>query len=164
VGALLATLGERLDGVLHLDRGQRRFADRADVDAVATAARATPDHILRIGARSAVIRSAGEAGAVIDRFAGDYRAYFERNRCRLPEGLDMRSPLPVVVLVPGLGAVAAGPDAARARMHADIAYRSHLVTAQVLDAFGAVAWLSEEDVFDFDYWPLELRKLQGVGK
>ncbi len=45
-------------------------------------------------------------------------------------------------------------------MRADIAYRSHLVTATVLDTFGEVAWLSEADVFDFDYWPLELYKLQ----
>lgn len=45
-------------------------------------------------------------------------------------------------------------------MRADIAYRSHLVTATVLDTFGEVAWLSETDIFDFDYWPLELFKLK----
>ena len=44
-------------------------------------------------------------------------------------------------------------------MTAEIAYRSHLVTARALDAFGCTAWLSEEDVFDFDYWPMELYKL-----
>jgi NAD(P)-dependent dehydrogenase (short-subunit alcohol dehydrogenase family) len=40
--------------------------------------------------------------------------------------------------------------------------RSHLVTARVLDAFGTVEWLSERDVFDFEYWPLELYKLQAA--
>jgi rhamnose utilization protein RhaD (predicted bifunctional aldolase and dehydrogenase) len=157
---LMARLGERLEGELVLDRSQRRFSDRPDVEQVATAARATPDHVLRIGARSAVIRSADEADEVIERFAGDYRAYFERHRKRLPAGLGMLSPLPRVVLVPGLGAVTAGVNAARAKVNSDVAERSHLVIAQVLDTFGEVRWLSEDEIFDFDYWPLELRKLQ----
>ena len=71
----------------------------------------------------------------------------------------MLNPLPRVVLVPGLGAVAAGTDAKTARANAEIAYRSHRVTAMTRDAFGAIDWLSEADVFDFDYWPLELAKL-----
>jgi NAD(P)-dependent dehydrogenase (short-subunit alcohol dehydrogenase family) len=64
--------------------------------------------------------------------------------------------------VPGLGAIATGPDARTARVNADVAARSHLVTARTLDAFGAVEWLDEADVFDFDYWPLELYKLQSA--
>ena len=92
-------------------------------------------------------------------FERDYRAYFERHRHRLPEGFAMLEPLPRVVLVPGLGAVAAGPNPSTARVTAEIAHRSHLVTARVLDAFGRTAWLSEADVFDFDYWPMELYKL-----
>ena len=63
------------------------------------------------------------------------------------------------MLVPGLGAVAAGPDPETARVTAEIAHRSHLVVARTLDAFGRYAWLPEEDVFDFDYWPMELYKL-----
>lgn len=148
--------------VLHPDATQRLFADRADVGTVASAGRATPDHILRIGARSAVGRSAAEVDAAIGAFTADYCAYFERHQARLPTGLGMLSPLPRVFLVPGLGAVAAGQDARSARVNADIAYRSHRVTANVLDAFGRVAWLTEEDIFDFDYWPLELRKLTGA--
>jgi hypothetical protein len=41
----------------------------------------------------------------------------------------------------------------------EIAYRSHTVTAAVLDTFGEVEWLTEEEIFDFDYWPMELYKL-----
>ena len=130
------------------------------MQSVAAAARATPDHILRIGAQSAVIRSAGEAGDVLDRFEQSYRAYFERHRHRLPSGLGIRSVQPQVVLVPGLGAIAVGADEAKAAMHAEIAYRSHLVTAQVLDTFGQWRGSTKPRIFDFDYWPLELRKLQ----
>jgi rhamnose utilization protein RhaD (predicted bifunctional aldolase and dehydrogenase) len=161
--ALLTALRGRLSRqrrvVLHGDPSQRAFADRPDVDLVATAARATPDHILRIGARSAVVRDAAEVDAVVDRFERDYRAYFARQQERLPAGLGMLDPLPRVILVPGWGAIAAGADAKTARVNAEIAYRSHRVTALTRDAFGVVDWLSEADVFDFDYWPLELYKL-----
>jgi NAD(P)-dependent dehydrogenase (short-subunit alcohol dehydrogenase family) len=73
--------------------------------------------------------------------------------------MGMLNPLPRVALVPGLGAVAAGPDAKTARANAEIAFRSHRVTAMTADAFGEIAWLSEDEIFDFDYWPLELAKL-----
>ena len=144
--------------VLHVDPAQRALADRPDVEAVA-AGRGTPDHVLRIGVHSIVVRSAADADAAVDAFERDYRAYFERHRDRLPAGFAMLEPLPRVVLVPGLGAVAAGPNPSTARVTAEIAHRSHLVTARALDAFGRTAWLSEEDVFDFDYWPMELYKL-----
>ena len=160
---LLATLRGHLSReqrvVLVVDRSQRAFADRPDVETIATAARATPDHILRIGARSAVVRGADEVESVINDFERDYRAYFARHAARLPLGMGMLNPLPRVVLVPGLGAVAAGPDAKTARANAEIAFRSHRVTAMTADAFGEIAWLSEAEIFDFDYWPLELAKL-----
>ncbi len=148
--------------VLHLDRSQRAFADRPDVELVATAARATPDHVLRIGAKSLVLHDSANAAAAVAAFAEDYGAYFARHRHRLPPGLAMLSPLPRVLLVPGLGAIATGPDARTARVNAEVAARSHLVTARTLDAFGTVEWLNEADIFDFDYWPLELYKLQSA--
>jgi hypothetical protein len=148
--------------ILSIDRGQRILADRSDVDQVATAARATPDHVLRIGARSLVVRGPESIAKAVTEFEDCYSAYFARHRQRLPDGLEMLSPTPRVVLVPGLGAVAAGPDARTARVNVEVAARSHLVTARVLDAFGAVDWLDERDIFDFDYWPLELYKLQSA--
>jgi rhamnose utilization protein RhaD (predicted bifunctional aldolase and dehydrogenase) len=156
---LLSRQGRR---VLHLDPGQRAFADRPDVDLVATAARATPDHVLRIGARTLVVHDPEAMAEAVAEFEAAYRAYFTRHQHRLPPGLAMLSPLPRVLLVPGLGAVAAGADARAARVNAEIAARSHLVTARVLDAFGEVDWLAEADVFDFDYWPLELYKLHAA--
>jgi hypothetical protein len=55
--------------------------------------------------------------------------------------------------------IATGTDAKIARANAEIAYRSHRVSAMTNDAFGGMNWLTEEEVFDFDYWPLELAKL-----
>jgi len=74
----------------------------------------------------------------------------------------MLSSLPRCFLVPGLGCITVGADARATRVSAEIAARSHSVTARVLDAFGVVDWLTERDVFDFEYWPLELYKLQSA--
>ena len=160
--ALLVALRGRLSRqrrvVLHIDRSQRELADREDVERVA-AARATPDHVLRIGVRGVVVRGAADVAPAVDEFEASYRAYFERNRDGAADGLPMHGELPVVALVPGLGCVTAGADASTARMHAEIALRSHLVGAQTLDAFGALEWLSEREQFEFDYWPAELYKL-----
>jgi rhamnose utilization protein RhaD (predicted bifunctional aldolase and dehydrogenase) len=160
---LLSTLRGRLSRqqrcVLAVDQSQRTFSDRRDVQVVGTAGRATPDHILRIGAWSAVVRGANEVDAVIEDFERGYFAYFARHRNRVPSGVEMLSPLPRVFLVPGLGTIATGTDAKIARANAEIAYRSHRVSAMTNEAFGRMAWLTEDEVFDFDYWPLELAKL-----
>lgn len=145
--------------VLHLDRGQRALADRSDARIVAVAGRSTPDHILRIGPWSLVVDAADDVPAAIARYAADYRAYHERHARRLPPGLPIHDPLPRVVLVPGLGCVTAGATPHAAKVCADLARHSHTVTARVLDVFGTVSWLDEAEIFDFDYWPLELRKL-----
>jgi rhamnose utilization protein RhaD (predicted bifunctional aldolase and dehydrogenase) len=152
-------LCERGRQVLCLDRSQRPLADRADVGQVATAARATPDHVLRIGAQSIVVADAAEVDEVVDGFVSAYEAYYARHADRVPAGLGMLSPLPRVALVPGLGCLGAGPDLRTATTVTEIARRSHTVTAAVLDTFGEVEWLTEEQVFDFDYWPMELFKL-----
>jgi rhamnose utilization protein RhaD (predicted bifunctional aldolase and dehydrogenase) len=159
---LRGRLSRRLVQVLWIDRSQRALADRPDVEIVAASARATPDHVLRIGPWTAVIRHAGEVDAVIDAYEQQYLAYFERNRKRLPDGLTMLSATPRVMLVPGLGCITVGPDARTARVAAEVAYRSHHVTAQVLDTFGEVRWLNEGEIFDIDYWPLELAKLKAA--
>ena len=122
--------------VLHQDRDQRDLADRDDVAAVATAARSTPDHLLRIGHETLVV---------------DPQAP--------PDTLESRATLPRVALVPGLGCVAAGANARSARVNAEIATHSHRVTAEVLDVFGEVDWLTAAEIEDFEQWPLELYKL-----
>jgi NAD(P)-dependent dehydrogenase (short-subunit alcohol dehydrogenase family) len=71
----------------------------------------------------------------------------------------MLEPLPSVVLVPGVGAVAVGADRRSAAVTAEVAGHTHRVAAAALDAFGYVEPLAEQDLFDVDYWPLELYKL-----
>ena len=62
--------------------------------------------------------------------------------------------------MPGLGLIAAGSDASAARATADVAMHTHSVAADVLDAFGDIAELGDRDLFDIEYWPLELAKVK----
>ena len=64
-----------------------------------------------------------------------------------------------VFLVPGVGCVAAGPNAAAARRRLELAAHSHATVAATLDRFGGASWLSQDEVRDFVEWPLELYRL-----
>jgi rhamnose utilization protein RhaD (predicted bifunctional aldolase and dehydrogenase)/NAD(P)-dependent dehydrogenase (short-subunit alcohol dehydrogenase family) len=128
----IVRLRGRLSGssrvVLATDPSQRALADRPDVEQIGSM-RSTPDHMLRIGARTAVVDDEGDLQ-------------------------DAR-----VFLVRGFGGVAAGPDSRTARMRAEIAAHTHASVAATLDRFGGVSWLTEAEVDEFENWPLELRKL-----
>jgi NAD(P)-dependent dehydrogenase (short-subunit alcohol dehydrogenase family) len=118
--ALRGKVSKQRRQVLALDAAQRAIADRDDAGEIA-AMRSTPDHMLRIGART------GGDGPVF--------------------------------LVPGLGCVAAGPNARTARLRLEIAAHTHASIAATRDRFGGASWLSDEEVRDFTEWPLELYKL-----
>jgi NAD(P)-dependent dehydrogenase (short-subunit alcohol dehydrogenase family) len=111
--------------------------------------------MLRIGAETCVVALDGDVGGAVDAFEARRRAAFERNGSGEPE----QSPQPRVFLVAGLGGVAAGPNRHAARTRLEIATHSHQTVASTLDRFGEASWLTDRDVFDFEYWPLELYKL-----
>ena len=140
--------------VLAIDHTQRAIADRDDVERLARA-RSTPDHMLRIGVESCVIGLDEDVAGKVDAFEFERRAAFERHS----EGEPELSPAPKVVLVPGLGCIAAGPDRRAAEIRREIASHSHATVAATLDRFNGASWLEEADVFGFEYWPLELYKL-----
>jgi rhamnulose-1-phosphate aldolase/alcohol dehydrogenase len=139
--------------VLALDAAQQDVADRPDVAQIAVQ-RGTPDHMLRIGIRTCVLD--GEPEERIAAFEAAYSDFYERHS---DGGTAMLDPQPRAFLVPGLGCVAAGPDAATSRQRIELAAHSHRTVAATLDAFGGATWLDEREIFDFDYWPLELYKL-----
>ncbi|HWE80404.1 MAG TPA: SDR family NAD(P)-dependent oxidoreductase, partial [Gaiellaceae bacterium] len=140
--------------VLATSAAQRRIACRADVERLATM-RSTPDHMLRIGARSCVVGVGDDLGSKVGAFEAAATEAFDRNA----SGEDLQSPSPRVFLVPGFGCIAAGPDSRAARTRLEIAAHSHEAVATTLDRFGDASWLDEREVFDFEYWPLELFKL-----
>ncbi len=126
----------------------------------------TPDHAIRTKNRPLIL-PAPEAGKLDDfkiaahaaaqAFIGDYKTYFERNKKRSP-GAAMHDPLPRVVLVPGLGLFGLGASAKDARIAADIA-QAAIEGVTGAEGIGHFTSISEADMFDTEYWSLELAKL-----
>lgn len=159
---LRGAVSGRAHKVLLVDERLRDVADRSDVDTVVAAGVSSADHMLRIKPWSAVVHGPTEPDGVRDAVAdyvSQYEAYFSRHRDRVPEGFGMHDPAPTVTLVPGLGAVVAGPDHRTARVAADVADATHHVAATIADSFGTPVPLPEDEIFRFDYWPMELYKL-----
>jgi rhamnose utilization protein RhaD (predicted bifunctional aldolase and dehydrogenase)/NAD(P)-dependent dehydrogenase (short-subunit alcohol dehydrogenase family) len=161
--ALLLALRGRLSRngrrVLALDRAGRDVADRADAPAILDAGPATADHLLRIRPFPVLIRRAADVAGAVDASESRATGFWERHRDPATSNA-MRDLAPAVTLVPGLGTVAAGRDMREAALVRDVARRTHAVAAAVIDAFGAATPLGSQDLFDLEYWPLELAKLR----
>jgi rhamnulose-1-phosphate aldolase/alcohol dehydrogenase len=144
--------------ILHVDPAGRRFADRDDAHAIVTAGPATADHLLRIRANQVVAAASEDLAAVVAGAEQRARSLWEGGATGAG-GPAIRDTRPAVALVPGLGTVASARDEREARVIAEVAARSHSVAATVVDAFGAPEPLSDRDLYDLEYWPLELAKL-----
>jgi NAD(P)-dependent dehydrogenase (short-subunit alcohol dehydrogenase family) len=70
----------------------------------------------------------------------------------------MLDPAPRVVLVPGLGLFGLGASAKDARIAADIA-ETAMEGITDAEAIGRFTPVDEADMFDLEYWPMELAKL-----
>ncbi len=150
-------------------RGSDAIANYVNGKDVARYARAgviTPDHVIRVKSWPLIV-PAPEAGKLDDfkkaaheaaqQFVADYRAYFERNKTRA-SGTVMHDPLPRVVLVPGSGLFGLGASTKDAKIAADIAEAAAEAITDA-EAIGRFTAISEADMFDCEYWPLELAKL-----
>ena len=94
----------------------------------------------------------------VEAYAAAYRAYADRHRGDLHEDLTECNPLPRVVLLPGLGAVCAGPDAHAAGIARDITAQTLQVKAAVAK-MGAYEGLPERDLFLMEHRGVQLAKL-----
>jgi len=70
----------------------------------------------------------------------------------------MLDPLPRIALVPGLGLFGLGRSAKDARIAADLACAA-IVTITDAEAIGRFQSITEADMFDCEYWPIEQAKL-----
>ena len=138
--------------VSHLDDTILHFAQRPDLPKIALQGPATPDHVIRT-------KRIPMIGRDVDSFALDYRRYFARNAARVTGALTMLDPAPRVILDPQLGMIAVGADALEAGITGDI-YRRTIDMILAADPLGGWRSISEEDVFDVEYWELEQAKLR----
>ena len=127
----------------------------------------TPDHTIRTknwplilpppqaGAEADFSEAARAAAAT---FIAEYRDYFARNNARVGGTRIMLDPAPRVALVPGLGLFGMGTNAKAASVAADLA-QAAVETITDAEASGHFESISEADMFDCEYWPLEQAKL-----
>ena len=158
-------LGTTGSVVLHLDNSadllETLSAERTRE--VASRGVATPEHILRAGRQPLWLDL--DLDATPDRLADSTRSQLAAQRADY-ESYHRRhggDTLPIgdwakVVLVPGLGMVSAFKDKRGART-ANLCYRATLQTIENAEALGGFSFIPEKDVFEFEHWPLERRKI-----
>jgi rhamnose utilization protein RhaD (predicted bifunctional aldolase and dehydrogenase) len=155
--------------VLHVDRSAAaiEFASSARGPQLSEVGPGCPDHLVTVGYRPLVLAAIGTAEAVtaslvpdgIDRHRRWYEAYYERNVPAASRALGRRSDAPHVIVLPGIGVVAAGVGAAKARLCSDH-FRQTMTVIRAADAAGGYASLSEAQGAADEYWPLMRLKPQ----
>lgn len=170
VAALLPHLRAKLfpegRGVLRYDDSPEvlSFLELPEAPALAGEGMATPDHMLYAKRRPCFVPAqpgldAGALKAAVDEALAAYAsAYQQYVGGRLGPGQDPRDPHPRVILIPGVGMVTAGRDWKEATVARDF-YRQTLHVIEGALALGGYRSLGDDDAFEAEYWPLELRKL-----
>ena len=143
------------------------FLEHGDLARLAESGVITPDHTIRTknwplvlpspqpGQLGDFARAAREAAQT---FVARHQKYFAHHNARCGGIKRELDPLPRVVLVPGLGLFGLGPTKRDAIIAADIA-ETWIEGVSDAEAIGRFESISEADMFDCEYWPLEQAKL-----
>lgn len=140
------------------------FVGSAEAAALSQKGAACPDHLVHTKRQplwvdwqpkdgSDALKEKIKAGAAA--YVKRYTDYFEANSA---PGDTMFDPNPRVVLIPGIGMITAGADAQLADVSAQLYHRAIRVIdgSRVLGGFES---LNAKEVFEVEYWPLEIYKL-----
>jgi rhamnose utilization protein RhaD (predicted bifunctional aldolase and dehydrogenase)/NAD(P)-dependent dehydrogenase (short-subunit alcohol dehydrogenase family) len=129
----------------------------------------TSDHLIRTKALPLWVeapdyehadRLREQVTSAVARYVEQYEAYLARHRQALPAGVAQFDPLPRTILMPGLGALCAGPDLHAATIAADITAHTLAVKAQI-GAAGRYEGLDEGEFVEMEYHVLQHAKLAG---
>jgi rhamnulose-1-phosphate aldolase/alcohol dehydrogenase len=169
--ALRGSLLADADGVvLEVDRSPAAvaFASSKRAPIVSQVGAPCPDHLINTKHRPLVVAfdpaTADAAELVaslrrgVDEYSAWYRAYYAEHLDDETRQFPIDPAGPRVVLIPGVGIVTSGLDAAKARTARDLYHRA-IVVQDAADAMGGFRSLSEEEAFAIEYWPLERYKL-----
>jgi len=153
--------------VLHYDDAPDTMAALAaeGIPELAGRGMATPEHVLRAGRLPIVLDldMAAAPEALVERVRQqissarqEYEQYHARHAAPDQRPLDDWAK---VVLVPGLGLITAFSDK-RSAVTANLCYRATLEAIAGAEAVDRFQFLDEADVFEFEHWPLERRKVE----
>jgi len=163
------------------------FVNGAELSRYGRAGVATPDHTIRTKNYPLIVtppekghldQFAQSVERAVEHFVTEYHAYFARHntaaaaptlpspvipgsspgRGELGRGRRELDPIPRVILVPGVGLFGLGHSAKDAAVAADLA-ESWVRTVTDAEAVGTFQSLTEAELFEIEYWPLEQAKL-----
>lgn len=101
-----------------------------------------------------------QIGAAVAKYSSDYRAYVDRYASSMPAGVHRFDATPRVVLLPGLGVVAAGSSAEEAAIARDIAVHTLQMKSQAAAMGGIYEGLPEAELFEMEYRSQQHAKLR----
>jgi rhamnulose-1-phosphate aldolase/alcohol dehydrogenase len=165
-----ALLGDADGVVLEVDRSAEAvaFASSRRAPEVSQIGAPCPDHLINTKHKPLVAdfdpetQGADELVAAfrsgVSAYAAWYRDYYERHLDDETRQFPIDPAGPRVVVVPGIGVVTSGLDAAKARFSRDLYHRA-IAVEDAADAVGGFRSLSESEAFAIEYWPLERYKL-----
>ncbi|HEX5575961.1 MAG TPA: SDR family oxidoreductase [Gemmatimonadales bacterium] len=175
-------LGKGQRVILHYDDSDELVLalDGEEIPELVGRGMATPEHLLRAGRLPVILSAAkslpralrgdlvsqGKSGDSTDQIIADIRRQLELARAEYEEyhkrnAASSEPPLSdwaKVVLIPGLGMVTAFTDKRNA-VTANLCYRAVLETLANAEAIDRFEFIPERDVFEFEHWPLERRKV-----
>ncbi len=163
---LSGLVGNRSKVVLRYDDSPEvlDFVNSARVRELSSIGPATPDHVIRTKGAPlwAEVDASGDAASMrahlasaVDAYVAAYTRYYEDHS---DGSVPMLDPYPRIILVPGLGMWSAGRDAHAARVSGEM-YRHTIDVIASAEAVGGYASIGKRDIFEAEYWPLELYKL-----
>lgn len=159
-------LGREAGGILHWDSSDRILDTlaRPRFESLSQRGMATPEHILRAGrlplwlpldlqARDQALEDAArrELQACKDRYQEYHKRHAGTDQPLIPDWAK-------IVLIPGFGMVSASQDK-RGAMVAAACYGATIDTIENAEALDRFCFLPEAEVFEFEHWPLERRKV-----
>ncbi|MEM6291450.1 MAG: bifunctional aldolase/short-chain dehydrogenase [Myxococcota bacterium] len=141
------------------------FAADPDVASLSQRGPATPDHVIRTKAVPLVLDPAaagddwpGYVRDAVEAYRRRYHGYVDAQLTAKGVSRTKLDPDPRVMLIPGVGVVAAGRTRAAARVAADL-YEHTIDVIRGAEAVGRYQALPDGDLFDMEYWSLEQAKL-----
>jgi rhamnulose-1-phosphate aldolase/alcohol dehydrogenase len=167
-GALSSGSDDSSHKILRVDHTSEdviAFVCGSDSEELSQIGAACPDHLVRTKVRPLWVDFDPENEGAdeleerlregVARYREEYEAYFSRYEVADEVMFD---PNPRVVLIAGLGLVAAAKNAKEANLSRDFVYRA-INVIRGAHALGGYVSLTEEESYAVEYWPLELYKL-----
>ena len=94
----------------------------------------------------------------LNKYIEDYEKYFHENNKRVGNTKHMLDPLPRIIFIPDFGMISLGETKKAAKIVSDIG-QSWIETILSAEKLGQFKPVSEQDIFDLEYWSLEQAKI-----